>query len=770
MKPQLSVLILLATALTAAADSPTALLADMSQRMETIKQLHLNRMEAEEAIKRFAGDIPAPLPNPDTSMPVPEGAETIAVADGGMLFDADNLRVTYINNVRVVDPRMQVRCSDRLYIQFPKKTAEEGKNSAKSAPTGLNTKKDSKDEPAATPTASTEQPKPAKTTTPICIDTGIASINAVSNLAYLEGKTRKGASIKLTYEQNELILGGSDTSHATMLADSNGDVLITGNAIDFKWVDGQGNPCTLHNETGTAYYKASNHRLYFQGPTSIQTTAGSMQSDRWLALTLDATEDEEKKGSFMPQFSGLVIKGVLGAEADGGVRINRPAVDDKPASSLSGDKLTYNGKTGEVAISGADTTLTYGEQVLRADDSVRIAENGDITLKGDKISGTYFRPAPKKDMAPLAGTFNTSGEIIFTTDSHTITLSDGLSAQDALGTINATGKVELLLQPADKSRVPDREKTGMVNLAIAGHKDIAELKATGGISIKYKTDAQAQGLSLVADDAHLNFLTAETTLTAAAGGKADLQHDDFKLSASSAKSASSLYLAPNGDLTVTGEKIDALLPGKKQPTVVDCANKLTLNRSDNQLTLGPGSRINSENAIITANRELHIKLESGPAEKNKPLMSRYPHLVYNYSGMEQADTAAGGTLQTLKASMQCSGPIHVEMLTAGSNSMGGISKATASGNVAVAGKDTKGRLLRATGDYMTVNGTTGTKTLSGNRVTLQDAYNTHIASGANASIVLDRNNNASIKGAKQSTAATQVKKQVEQNKASNKKK
>ena len=67
MKPLLSVLTILATAFSAAADSPVALLSDMAQRMKTMKQLRLSRVEAEEAIKRFVGEVPAPLPNPDTS-------------------------------------------------------------------------------------------------------------------------------------------------------------------------------------------------------------------------------------------------------------------------------------------------------------------------------------------------------------------------------------------------------------------------------------------------------------------------------------------------------------------------------------------------------------------------------------------------------------------------------------------------------------------------------------------------------------------------------
>lgn len=779
MKPQLSVLLILATVAPAPAESPTAILPDMAQRMETLRSLHKDRQAAEADVIRYAGELPPPVENPDTSIPEREGTETVAVADGGMLFDANNSRVTYLNNVRVADPRMHVRCSDRLFIQFPQKTVDAGKSSAKdAAKSGLNTPKEKEiDAPIKSQEVTGEATEPVtikaeRERQPICVDAAVAMVNAVTNLIYAEGKTGEGLSLKVTYEQNELLLSGSKDTHAAILADTNGDALITANVIDLKWVDGKGNPCTLHNETGTAYYKASNHRIYFQGPTTIKSTDGDVYSERWLTVTLDAEQAPQKKSSFMPQFSGLIVKGVIGAVADGNVLITRPAIDGKPASTIRGERLDYNGKTGETRVSGAGTTLTYGEQVLKTDDSVQIAENGDITLKGSDIRGTYSRPAPRENMEPIAGTFRTSGEVVFTADSHTITLPNGLTSADELSSITANGKVDILLQPADDpSRVPPREKTGMINLAVAGHKDVAELRATGGITIKYKDDPAKEGLTLVADDAHLNFLTAEATLTSNDGRKADLQYNDFRVAATSAGSTSTLYLAPNGDVTLTGDNIDALLPGKKKPTAVKCKDKLTLNRTDAKLVLGPDSRTVSESGIISANRELYLTLAPGPAEKNKPLLARYPHMVYNYSGIKLADTASGGSVQTNKASMQCSGAIHVEMQPGkAKNDMGGISKATAAGNVAIAGKDPKGRMIRATGDYLTINGATGTKVLTGNRVTLQDTYNTHIASGGGARIVLDRKNNATIRGAKQSTAATRVKEQVNKNKTNNKKK
>ena len=50
----------------------------------------------------------------------------------------------------------------------------------------------------------------------------------------------------------------------------------------------------------------------------------------------------------MPQFSGLIVKGVIGAVADGNVLITRPAMDGKPASTIRGERLDYNGKPGMI--------------------------------------------------------------------------------------------------------------------------------------------------------------------------------------------------------------------------------------------------------------------------------------------------------------------------------------------------------------------------------------------------------------------------------------
>ncbi len=750
-------LILTASALANETVGNTALLQGIAARMGTLDALRAKRAEAHEVLVGLVGELPSA--SQDSAMPTPDGDETVAVADGGMLFDANNQRVAYYHNVRVADPRLQLRCAESLLIQFPRKTAEQGKSSAKTAattghePTGIT--------PEASQQAATEQSKVAPV--PLCIDVASAMVNAARNIIFLEGKP--GESLRMTQGENEMCLDAAGDSPAALLADANGDILISSTGIALDWVDSKGKPCSLRNEGGMAYYTAADHSITFRGATVICTPEGSASSEDGMRVVLQVEDSPQKKSGFMSQLSGLRVVGIASAEANGQVKLARPAAAERPASEIRGERLTYNGLTGETTISGTGTSLIYGENKLSTDDTIHIAENGDITLRGSVISGVYTRNAPGGADAPLPGSFRTSGSIVFNAATHTISFPQGLRAEDALCRVEIGGRTDLLLRPDAKANIPARDKTGMVNLAIAGYRDVAEVTATGGVSILYKDKPETNGLSLVADEMHLNTITAEATLTANAGHSANLQYDDFRLAAQSAAGNSTLYLAPNGDLTLSGDKVDATLPGKKRPATVSCSDKLVLTRADGKLVLGPGSRMVSESGILSSRGELYLTLTPGDEAGNKPLLKRYPHLVFNYAGLSMADTAAGGTVQTDKASMQCTGPIHVEMLPEGeTNELGGIRRATAEGNVAVAGRDTTGRMLRATGDLLTADGTTGVKTLTGTRVTLQDAYNTHIASGKGARVVLDKKNNARISGAKQSTAATHIHEQIEKNK------
>ena len=137
---------------------------------------------------------------------------------------------------------------------------------------------------------------------------------------------------------------------------------------------------------------------------------------------------------------------------------------------------------------------------------------------------------------------------------------------------------------------------------------------------------------------------------------------------------------------------------------------------------------------------------------------------FDYTGIQEATTDAGCTLRTEQGSMQCTGPVHIVMDPDGSSKdseMGGMKYATATGDVAIAGKDSSGRLMRATGDHLKIDSSTGMKVLSGKRVTLSDANNTHIITGKGAAISIDARNNVTMVGSKHKTHASNVRQQLE---------
>ena len=783
MKPLPGVLFLLTAALATGAESKIDLIQSMTERMEVIRELKGEIEAADQAVIDLVGTLPPPAENPDISMPERSGTDSVAVADGGLLFDANNFRLVYINNVRVADRRLEMRCSNKLYIQFTRDSLSKGKSSAQKAATGKqdSSAKSSSSTPPAAPApkphtttaavpeaASTPEaaPAPAEEQLPLCVTAAHALVDANRNITFLEGAATGSSDLLLTRGEDEVRLSTADGSTAAILADTNGDIFLTSGSIDIKWKDAKGNPCSLRNDEGVAYYRAETRELYLQGPTTIITAEGTLTSTHHITITLNITEDPAAKSSFMPQFSGLRVDGIRHFTAEGNVRLTRPANGSTPASEVRGDIITYDGQTGEVNASGQTTGFIYGEQSISTNGSLNLAANGDITLLGETIDGVYSRPGAGSDGAPLTGTFHTSGSVTYTAATHIIAFPNGLSASDALSNITIGGRVELLMQEAADRKIPTRENMGMLNLAIARYDDIATVHAVGGVTLTHRDTPDEQGLTMISDEVTLDFRSAEATLTATPGKSASLSYNGHHLAATSADGGSSLHLAPNGDLTMRGDTLKASIPGKKKPTTATCTDHLILLRESGQLKLGPACRVNAEEGILTASAELILTLYPGPAEKNVPILPRYPHLIFNYAGLHTADTTEGGTVQSTKGSMQCTGPIHVEMNPESDSDkpMNSVRRITASGNVAIAGRDSSGRLLRATGDHLLVTGANGIKILSGSQVILQDANTTHIASGKGARIEVDGRNNIRIIGARQTTQATRIKDQIDKNK------
>lgn len=751
------------TGCTLATAQESWLEAAIQEREATLQFFAANREGSDRAINRLIDEIPAPTEAADTTMPEGEPGETVAVADSGMLFDVLNARMVYINNVRVNDPRLRMRCSDRLYIQLPKETLDEGKEEAKDA---LNPGAEQVKEQ----TDTKKSPEPLINGEPIEIEVGTAMVNTVLNKALLIGKN--DGEIAIVQGDTHMILQGQDTAPAQALVDDNGDIFITAGHMDLQWKDDRGNLNKLTNKGGAAYYRAQDGKILLTGESLLETAEGTICCSEEICVTLKQEQQKSKKDhGLMPQFSQMRIVGVSGVTASGNVSAQRPAKDTTPAASVTGSSLVYDGTTGECAVSGENTSLRYGDNTLSTNGSIQLASNGDITLQGDSIQGQYLRPAEDKDAQPLPGTFATTGKIQFTAADGMVRIPAGICIKDELCDFTAGGAVELKLKKNPDAKEPQRSEIGMINTAIASYSEVEAVKAIGGINLRYVQGKEQQVVTLTADEADIDMVNGAATLTTSSAGSTQITYADFNLTAESATGNTSLVLSPEGNLRMQGEKLTATLPTHDGPATVHCTDALTLVRETGKLELGAGAHVEAPQGRLTANGPLYITLRKGAEEKARPLLPQFPHLVYNFDGLQQADTEQGGTVQSAQAAMRCTGKIHVAMSSNTQDDkspIAGLDMATAEGNVAVTGKDSTGRMLTAYGDMLTINGQTGEKRLSGQKVILQDKDNTHTASGANAAVIVDKNNNVRVTGAKQSTSATNLRKQIEKQQKSKK--
>lgn len=465
----------------------------------------------------------------------------------------------------------------------------------------------------------------------------------------------------------------------------------------------------------------------------------------------------------MGQFLGLTIEGVRAAEATGQIVATRPAYTDHPASTVSGDKLTYNGDTGECLLTGKETILVYGQNTLKTDGEIHLAANGDLSIRGEQITGTYTRPDRGTDRS-IEGDIQTKDSIQYIASENRILFPKGIITKDPCCYFQCTGQLDLYLQKNAQTAVPPREKTGMINLSIATCNDLSRIRGTGDVLLDYTESEDGDSAHLVADEVDFDVQTGEALLTSTSGKETVAQYKEYRLSSMSSKATSSLHLEANGNLDMKGDVVTASLPIDGGMATAQCNAQLYLYRETGKLEMSEGARIETPSAIMTSYSTLGLTLEKDSENTGERVISRYPQLVYNFKGLKQAHTAKGGTLQTTQASMQCTGPIKIDMAQDQGRTTkkeSNISYAQAEGNVAIAGRDSSGRLITAKGDKVTLNGQTGEKRLTGSTVILQDRHNIHIASGRGAAVTLDRENNASISGAKQSSSATHIHEQIE---------
>lgn len=729
-----------------------------AERQSTMRELDAQMQAALDSLRELGVDIElTPPEGADDSMPRTEGTKTVATADGGLFFDTKNSRLAYLSNVRIKDQHAHLRCREALFLSLPPELTSRGKDRASST---LSSKNATVPAPAATP----KKKKKAATAPdlPASIRADKALVDAGTGQVYLTAKE----GITVTQGENEVSVTPADgLPSVALLTDGTGDILITKGSVKVDWTDSDGSKFTVQTEDCDIFFQRSTHRVAICGKCSMTSPQGSISCQDYLVIKLDATEEPQKDEgaiSLLTQFSGMKVNGLAAVSAKGQVLFSTPATETRPAAMLAGDELEYDAEVGSCSLSGEECRITYGKQSLYTKGSLVCAPNGDITLSGDEIRGTYERPAGSPEEAPLPGEFSTKGKLTFTAATGVIHAPAGITTKDPLTSVNCTGPVEVALRKSGKKTAADSSKTGGLNLALMEYDEPATLRASGGVHISHCDGKDAQPMELTCEDLAIDIPGSTLRLSSPAGARTHLKFGTAEVTAEGEQTASELNIAENGDISLTGDKLLCSMPSDKGDTRINCGGYLRLEKASGTVTVGPGSELTSPSAVITANEELKLVLSPGeekPGRKDK----QFAQFDYNFDGLLSAHTAAGGSVRTEQGSMQCTGEIAVEMAPEGApkgqDALAGVKSAVARGNVRIAGKDKSGKMLRASGSTLSLL-PNGSIRLSGSSVTLSDSINTHTASGGNAAVTVDKYRNVHITGEKHTTTATRIHDQI----------
>lgn len=713
----------------------------------------LSMGQQEQDVDKALSQLGVPVSG-ETASPLPSQAEeapdhsSIITARGGMFFDIDTPRIVYLDQVELTDARLVLQARQRLSIQLPQQTRDQAQSSLETA---------ARQQTFAPLQETPEYPKPTPQATPLRISADTVLVDAQNNRILLHGQD-----VSLSQEGHCLNLSAAPGQQSQILADSQGDIAIQTTSLLLRFRDQTGATATVTASGGRAYYRSATRELAIPGPCRLERDGDSLQCDDFLLISLVPSPQEEsgKPGGFMPQFTAFNFNGISRAQAWGQVRLARQARDRQPAASVAGDELTYDAKSGQCLLQGDACSFSYGANCLNVQQgSLRLEPNGDIILQGTSISGVYERPGAQ-GMPALIGTLTAQQELRFRAETGVISTNHGLKAQDAAAQFSCTGPVELVLAPRPEAREAT-SGTGGLNLAVLNYGDVAHIRASGQVEMLAFNQQYPQicELSLSASELEGDLMQGELALTSAPGLPAKASFRGYAVEALSSQSLSSLHLAPNGDILAQGESIHTQANNGGSTFRARCKQRLEF--KNHTVFIGPEAVLESDSGILTTQGPAQLVLQQAQAPPAES--SRYPQFQYNYLGIREAKTEQGGTVRTAQGSMECRGPIHLTLdPTNIQGEFGGVKTATASDHVALAGKDNTGRLMKATGDHLSFDAISGIKRLTGRQVTVGDALNMHTASGRDASIIIDKDNRIRMTGERQSTIATGIRSQIEQ--------
>ena len=638
MIPRLPGLTLLATVSLVGAQ---VVMSPASSPLQPEMQLWEQQVEEEEAALSSLGSLPNAPFDPCSEMPSIAPGESAILADGGMYFNNFKSCLIYVGNVRLSDAHVRLRSAHRLFLLLPEKdkraAAEEISDADRPA----------HDAPQSPTPATTSQnlDSQQESAQPVEVLTQNAAVDVPGNRVLLQGLP---GSPSLTFQRGEDTLTVQPQANgqpAKAYADKSGNVLLVGTRFVGRMSYG-GESYELTAQQGPVEFDAAARTVTIHGPATLKSGRGELQCTRLMRISFAPGETLTKPSNEpFSQFANMRFGPVEKAEAHGEVVCTMPEQEGRPPARATGERLTYDGSTGACRMLGVPCTLAYGKQSLSTSGEICLKPNGDASVTGSDIAGTYERPVSNaKSSATIIGSFSTRGPILYNAADNCVSLPAGIDAQDDLANFSCTGNADIFL--LRKEGTPPPRKPNGPNLMIAQQCGVARLHALDNVKLHSAATDSQPPINILCDSLKADAVHGTAHLLAQDGRAASLQYGSYSLCAQSPSSRiAEVQTLDNGDLLANGDVVLTKLPGDKGTTTVTCSKNLFLERERGLLFLGPQSVIDSPDGIMTAVAKLEAELLPGP-----------PPTLASPSTRTWTTTLPGCAVRTLRKAARCVRP------------------------------------------------------------------------------------------------------------------
>lgn len=726
--------------------------------------------QLQSIIKDWSGQRDAFIANLPTlqEQPLPPEPEpcddTIVDSTEDMFFNSEKSMISYFGEVRLRDPRLHLNCK-RLYLQLEQKRVQEEStelSSAMNLEMGVthSTGAQASGGMDLSPSQDAQQNavmRREKDTTPVSMDAQEVLIDMKEKWVFAVGDL-----IEIKHSKGEIRANGGQPF--ALIADNEGLIYVSGEQIEGFTINEEGERSEFYTE-GYVLFVLESDSLMLAKNNRIQMPQAQIECSGLLRMRLlaDENQGETKEGKLK---LNRAYKGLSYVSGVDDVIVTGTHRDGSPFE-LKGDLLSYDAKIGEFVMTGEQCDLAFGEQNMSSvgDATARLYADGSFKIHGADISGNYQRQARTSDSL-MMGQFQTRKELYMSADDGKLYFPHGLKAQDA--EMDFTCSREIVAEfEREEPEAQSAQNTGAVlpDFQFSRIKGLSKVHASGDIVAKGlgEFDAYMQGDELDAD-----LIEGTARIQAKPAQWAQFTYQGAQLKARSQEKAADLQLLPNGDVLVLGDYIEGYMPARegKSSASFETQNRMFLQDAQSLLVVEDPVRMQTEQGLFISPSGVTAKLrrdmtEVGDSSSESAGFARHH---FNYTGVEQAESKAGGSFQSDQFSMQCDGLMQVFMDEAGKVGkdpmLASVKRAVANDFVRFVVKDGNGDLYRATGDKLTIDGAEGTKLLTGSRVTLNSGTKAHEASGKGAQVLVDAKNNVRLSGEYQTSVVVDIQEQM----------